>query len=295
MSGAALVSVGLPVYNGAKYIGECIDSVLAQSYQHFELVISDNASTDATAEICLSYAAKDSRIRYVRQPENRGAMPNFDYVLRHSTGKYFMWLAADDRIAATFVEKLHGLLEKHPDFALVMSDAVIIDGRGAVVTEVAIDPIRLDRAAEEWISTRRVFFRSPTSKTYFCICGLGRRDVLLQANINYKGMVRHLEGSEMPFLAQVALKGKIGTVPELLWFHRHHDGSYSIRSDARITRRQRVDNMVNISSTLFRIAGGAELGIVDKLAVFWTICWTLGKGLLGVMPGVGALYRRLSS
>jgi glycosyltransferase involved in cell wall biosynthesis len=87
----------MPVYNGEKYIREALDSLLAQTFTDFELIVSDNASTDETPVICQEYAARDPRIRYVRQSENRGAMANFQFVLDEAGGEYFMWAAADDR------------------------------------------------------------------------------------------------------------------------------------------------------------------------------------------------------
>ncbi len=91
------VSIGLPVYNGEEYIREALDSLLAQTLTDFELIVSDNASTDDTEAICREYAAGDQRIRYVRQRENRGALANFQFVLDEAGGEYFMWAAADDR------------------------------------------------------------------------------------------------------------------------------------------------------------------------------------------------------
>jgi glycosyltransferase involved in cell wall biosynthesis len=91
------VSIGMPVYNGEKYIREALDSLLAQTFTDFDLIISDNASTDDTEAICREYAARDPRIRYVRQSENRGIMANFQFVLDEARGEHFMWAAADDR------------------------------------------------------------------------------------------------------------------------------------------------------------------------------------------------------
>jgi len=90
------VSIGVPVYNGEPFIREALDSLLAQTFTDFELIISDNASTDRTEAICREYAAKDERIRYVRQAEHCGAMANFQFVLDEAVGEYFMWAAADD-------------------------------------------------------------------------------------------------------------------------------------------------------------------------------------------------------
>lgn len=91
-----LVSVGLPVFNGEAYLAEALDSLLAQSFTDFELIISDNASTDRTQSICESRRQRDPRIRYFRQPVNQGPSSNFNFVLRQATGKYFMWAAHDD-------------------------------------------------------------------------------------------------------------------------------------------------------------------------------------------------------
>jgi glycosyltransferase involved in cell wall biosynthesis len=93
---APKVSIGMPVYNGAPFIREALESLINQTYTNFELIISDNASTDQTGIICQEYAGRDSRIRYVLQNENLGAISNFQFVLDEAAGKYFMWAAADD-------------------------------------------------------------------------------------------------------------------------------------------------------------------------------------------------------
>lgn len=106
LKNAPLVSIGMPVYNGERYIKEALDSLLSQTFNDFELIISDNASTDATEKICLEYADKDKRIRYIRQRQNKGPLVNFNYVLSHAKGEYFMWAAADDVWSKRWVEKL---------------------------------------------------------------------------------------------------------------------------------------------------------------------------------------------
>lgn len=98
------VSIGLPVYNGEEFIREALDSLLSQTYRNFELIISDNSSTDGTERICLEYAQKDSRIRYVRQLINKGPIANFQFVLDEAKGDFFMWAAHDDIWDSSFVE-----------------------------------------------------------------------------------------------------------------------------------------------------------------------------------------------
>jgi glycosyltransferase involved in cell wall biosynthesis len=91
-----LLTIGVPVYNGAKYLRQALDSLLAQSYENFELMISDNASTDQTGDICRSYAAKDERVRYYRNLLTVPINDNFHRVLTLASSDYFMWAACDD-------------------------------------------------------------------------------------------------------------------------------------------------------------------------------------------------------
>lgn len=112
-----LITVGLPVYNGQRYLREAIDSLLAQTCTDFELLISDNASTDSTSEICREYAAKDVRIRYIRQEQNLGAVANFQYVLDHARGRFFTWASDDDLWDEAWLEKLSDAMLDQPGVA----------------------------------------------------------------------------------------------------------------------------------------------------------------------------------
>jgi glycosyltransferase involved in cell wall biosynthesis len=125
-----LVSIGMPVYNGEKYIRQALDSLLAQDYENFELIISDNASTDDTWEICQQYAVRDSRIQLYRNDENMGAIYNFHRVLELSSGKRFMWAAHDDLWRLGFISELVGLLEATPSAVLAMCRTEKIDYNG---------------------------------------------------------------------------------------------------------------------------------------------------------------------
>jgi glycosyltransferase involved in cell wall biosynthesis len=111
-----LITIGMPVFNGAATLSAAIDSILEQSLSDFELVISDNCSTDETADICKMYAAQDARIRYIRQDRNIGASPNFKYVLDEARGTYFTWAAADDVRSLDFIEHNVNFLEENPGY-----------------------------------------------------------------------------------------------------------------------------------------------------------------------------------
>jgi glycosyltransferase involved in cell wall biosynthesis len=112
-----VVSIGLPVYNGERWLRGALDCLLGQTYRNIELVVCDNASTDATAALCAEYAERDPRVRYFRNPYNvgtRGPKGNFCRVLAHATGEYFMWASADDGRDPTIVERCVTALRRNP-------------------------------------------------------------------------------------------------------------------------------------------------------------------------------------
>jgi glycosyltransferase involved in cell wall biosynthesis len=124
------VSIGMPVYNGGNFIREAIDSLLAQTFTDFELIISDNASTDGTEAIAREYATRDFRVHYVRQDENMGGEANFKYVLNKAVGEYFMWAGADDVWDIDWIERLMEAYRQ--DVALTFGKAVAIDQTGII-------------------------------------------------------------------------------------------------------------------------------------------------------------------
>jgi glycosyltransferase involved in cell wall biosynthesis len=112
MSSKPLVSIGLPIYNGEKFLRQALDELLGQDYPEIEIVASDNSSIDRTQEICQEYAQRDRRIRYLRQPKNRGPHWNFNFVLQEAKGEYFMWAATDDHWDKSFIRTLLERLEE---------------------------------------------------------------------------------------------------------------------------------------------------------------------------------------
>jgi glycosyltransferase involved in cell wall biosynthesis len=142
-SASPRLSVGLPVYNGEKYIDQSIESLLGQSFEDFELIISDNASTDSTADICRRYGKQDSRIRYIRQPRNVGLSPNHNAVLQHSRGEYFKWAASDDLYGRDLLKSCVAALDEYPDVVLAHSWEAVIDDAGAV-TQAMDYPLATD-------------------------------------------------------------------------------------------------------------------------------------------------------
>jgi len=137
---APTVSIGMPVYNGERFITEAIDSILAQTFTDFELIISDNASTDGTEAICNVYAARDSRIRYFRQSKNYGALFNFKFVLNEAQGLYFKWAATDDLLGTK--ETLANLVNSlGPQFQLAIPDVTFVNESKQTITKGVLSSI----------------------------------------------------------------------------------------------------------------------------------------------------------
>jgi glycosyltransferase involved in cell wall biosynthesis len=132
MSTRPRLSVGLPVYNGQKYLAEAIDSLLGQSFEDFELIISDNASTDRTSDICRRYAEQDHRVRYIRQPYNMGLSANHNFVVEQARGEFFKWAACDDVYGRDLLLRCVEALDQHPQVVLAHSWTAAIDGPGKV-------------------------------------------------------------------------------------------------------------------------------------------------------------------
>jgi glycosyltransferase involved in cell wall biosynthesis len=127
------VTIGMPTYNAEDRILRSIDSLLAQNFSDFELIISDNASTDNTQQVCKKAAASDARIKYIRQPENLGQLGNFNYVIQAASGRYFMWAHDDDIYDARFISTLKPILDQNPDVGYVMSTINRVDENGNTV------------------------------------------------------------------------------------------------------------------------------------------------------------------
>lgn len=220
MTDTLRLSVGLPVYNGQRYLAAALDALLDQSFTDFELIISDNASTDETGEICRRYAAKDPRIRYIRQPRNIGLVPNHNFVLREARGEYFKWAAHDDLYGRDLFARCVAALDEHPDVILSHADMAIIDETGAVVRR--FDYTLATGSTDATERFRSLLVTDGADDEY----GVIRTHVL--RSIRPKDSYHH---ASRPWIAEIALRGRFHQVPELLYFRRDHPG----RSDRNPT------------------------------------------------------------
>lgn len=223
------ITLGLPVYNREKYIGKSMDSLLGQTFSDFELVISDNASTDGTEAICRDYAGRDPRIRYHRSPENVGANRNFNRVFELARGKYLKWCTSDDFWAPEMLAKTYPVMEGDPSIVLCYPKTMIVDTDGNP-QEPYEDNLHLmdDNPADRFIN---LFSRLRLCHQHL---GLIRRDLLARTAL----LGDHI-ACDVNLLAELTLYGKFYEYPERLFFRRLHPGSSSWQKNWRQDREAR--------------------------------------------------------
>jgi glycosyltransferase involved in cell wall biosynthesis len=215
-----LVTIGIPVFNGASYLRETLYSILAQSYSNIDVVVRDNASTDNSLEIAREFARKDQRVRVLGADHNEGAAKNYNAVFDNAPGKYFKWAAADDVLAPTFIERCVDELEASNSVMLAYPKTVIIDRIGQTV-EVIDDELNLgvDDALTRF---RNIRFQLQECNAIF---GVISTDVLRRTRLiqPYKSADAHL-------LAELALYGRFTQVEQPLFYRRMHDAASSADS-----------------------------------------------------------------
>lgn len=208
------ISVGMPVYNGELYLEEAIESILSQTHGDFEFIISDNASTDRTEQICRDYAAQDKRIVYTRNKENLGAAKNYNRVFHLASGIYFRWFNADDVSAPELHERCIRVMNENPDAALCYGKTAFIDDKGKI-TEYYDDNLDLqqEKASDRFIN----FFKSVGYTN--AIYGLMRTTMVAKTMLFGIG---HYPAADYNFMAELTLHGKFIEIPEQLFFRRMH-------------------------------------------------------------------------
>ncbi|MEY3880547.1 MAG: hypothetical protein RIQ94_1343 [Pseudomonadota bacterium] len=202
------ISIGMPVYNGDRFIREALDSLLNQTFIDFELIISDNASTDDTGIICFEYAKKDSRIKYIRQDKNLGASANFMFVLNKAVSEYFMWAAADDYWSSNWLEVLLG------DFT---ANTSIAFGHVVTIAEngLTIRKHKYQRFSKvKFLRLIQLFLSEENDYKPNFIYGLYRRNELLKFHIG------EMYGADVHFVFEIVHHGKLSTNPNALFFKR---------------------------------------------------------------------------
>jgi glycosyltransferase involved in cell wall biosynthesis len=229
------LSIGLPVYNGENYLAESIEALLGQSYEDFELIISDNSSTDGTRDICRRYGKQDSRIRYIRQPRNIGLNPNHNFVVGQARGELFKMASHDDLYARDLLKRCVDALDEHPEAVLAHCWESMIDPSGRVIKvlqySVAVDA---PRAPDRF---RSMLFDGWDDYTY----GVMRTAVLLRTRLHGS---HHF--ADRTINTELGLHGPFCMVPDWLYFRRDHPerkSPYTVRTRCAYLDPRRADRL----------------------------------------------------
>lgn len=199
-----LVSIGMPVYNGEGYVKNAIKSLLNQTFKNFELIISDNASTDETKKICQQYARQDIRIKYTRQPQTIDVLKNFEFVSQKARGKYFMWAAHDDDWADTFLKKAVSYLEADKTCGLVFSNFATKNLKTGLETNYKPIPSMSSSKVKNYL-IRILSMHSSM------IYGLYRYETIKDMALE------RFDFSDVHFILRTALKSRIQVIDEYLY------------------------------------------------------------------------------
>jgi len=216
-----LISIGLPVYNGQRYIRQSLNSLLAQDYKNFELIISDNGSTDETQQICLEYAKRDNRIKYYRSETNAGAAWNFNHVFELASGEYFMWTSHDDHFDKRYLSSCLDVLSSSETVVFVGTACQSIDGETDKLlfidhgfSTVGLSP------KERFMKYKSTIHAGKHIGAIFH--GLWKCSLM-----TCRKPIRKVVGCDHILLAELCFKGEFVTIPEKLMVKRWGGASRS--------------------------------------------------------------------
>lgn len=212
-----LVTIGVPVYNSERHLRQSLDSLLAQTYRDFVLVISDNASADGTADICQEYVRLDPRVRYFRNPVNIGMTGNFNRVFELTHTKYIKWSTADDFSAPEMLADALPIMEADPSIVVCYPKTVIVDGEGR---EQGFYDDRLHLMQDD--PAERFLALLANIRLVHSHLGLLRADAVRRTRL----YGRHVS-ADIGFLAEMSLYGKFFEVPKRQFYRRFHEDSSS--------------------------------------------------------------------
>ncbi|MBM4089312.1 MAG: glycosyltransferase family 2 protein [Planctomycetes bacterium] len=266
------VSVGMPVYNGERFLEAAIQSVLAQTCHDLELVISDNASTDGTEAICRHYAASDARVRYERNTENRGASWNYSRVVHAARGEYFKWAACDDLCHPELLERCIQRLEDDRSAVLCFPRCAFIDQDGNQLGEI------LASLGERGLDSPSPAARYHAALRHLVWCsemyGVARSEALRKTRL-----MGPFAGAEKVVLVELALIGRFVQTPHILFFFRQHETQYSEMSTGdqatwmtgKKTRPWAVPRLVRNYWEYAKMVPRARISASQKLLCSWAL------------------------
>src|SRR5882672_3783898 len=222
-----LISIGMPVYNGAAYIRFTLEGLLAQSFGDFELIISDNASTDATRDVIEDCMLRDARIRYELQPVNIGVNPNSSHVMRLARGEFFKWSSSSDWCAPTFLERCLNELLAHDDTVLVAPRTRLFRDTPSKSQNYEFDVEVLDDAP----SARFARLHS-TLTLNNALSGLIRMSALRRTRL-----MEPYRSADVVLMGHLVLLGKFRLLPERLFYRRMEAATATVLQNPEAVRR----------------------------------------------------------
>lgn len=270
-----LVSIGLPVRNGAALLERALDSLLLQDYGALEIVVSDNASTDQTEEICRAYALKDARIRYFRNDRNVGPVENFNRVQVLGKGPYFMWAAHDDEWKPSYIRKCVDLLEQFPGVVLAAAQCVSVESTSGKVMFTDPGSNTTGLSPSDCFKRYRASIHSG-QHVGGIFYGVYRNAVLARAM-----PIQNVIATDHLFLARLALLGEFATVEEPLILKRYGGISRSFKSIAAVLgiRNPFLTNFPYLVREAYMqqlIFRSERLAALEKIGLS---CWSAGHYL----------------
>jgi glycosyltransferase involved in cell wall biosynthesis len=286
------ISVGMPVYNRDKYVGAAIEAHLNQSCADFELVITDNASTDRSEEICRSYAARDSRVKYYRNPQNLGAAGNYRRCFELSTGEYFRWTPSDDSVSPNLHERAMEVLDQDPSVMVAYGRTKLIDAEGNILRDFDENLHLMDeRPSERW---KGVLRNIRLGNLHY---GLTRADKFRKT-----GLLRNYNGGDFPLIAEMSLYGKFYEIPDAFFYRRmHEEASSAMKNDKDLMAfydpKKEQDffarEWVHLGANWWSVTR-SPIEISEKMRIYWFLMrWAvsdrqaLGRELAGAVRHMG--------
>ncbi|MEV7973353.1 glycosyltransferase family 2 protein [Cellulomonas sp. NPDC089187] len=269
-------TVGIPVYNGERYLAAALDSVRAQDEPDIEILISDNGSTDRTGDICRAAAAQDSRIRYHRQEANRGGAWNFNHLVDLASAPFFTWAAADDIRRPEFIRRcLEVFAEADPSTVLVTPRTRIIDATGRIIEDLHDTDLACDEPTPH--ERMRHFLSAQAAHLFY---GLHRTEVLRST----RG-IRPVVGNDLVLLAELACRGPFALVPEQLFWQRRHAEQFSAQGQAQVAWHAPRASVrfafphTRVSVELLRAVTSSGMPLGERLRALATVpmAWTVPR------------------
>lgn len=299
-----LVSIGMPVYNAEQYIKESLNSLLNQSYINFELIISDDASTDNTFSICEDFAKKDKRIRFFRQKKTNGFVNNFNFVLKKASAKYFIWAGDDDLWNKNYIKTLLSLHQKYPTISLAFS---------------RFNNIFNDKPYNR---IKNQLMRNGASRLYYLFHYLNNRNLSYFYGMHKTQIIKKIEGYQKdsrPFygssdfltIFRVLLEGPAAYTDKLLFLKR--DTGYYTERFITFTKLKTPPLKIIFRFLLFPLyhlydctyalyySVLSSLTILDKITLFFILIFAftkyslifIGEIIIGIFSFINGMFKKI--